>query len=54
MLILSGHGDFLLRRAINESSHVILLRDQIGREAARCAPAYAVAILAEEAAGRGG
>ncbi len=47
-IILSGHGDFLLRRVLNDQQQTTSLSDAIGPEAARCAPAYAVAKLAAE------
>lgn len=45
-IILSGHGDFALLRVMDQS-RIVLLSDCIGSDAARCAPAYAVACLAD-------
>ena len=47
-IVLAGHGDFVLNRVIPDRSRMISLADTIGAPAARCAPAYAVARLAEE------
>ena len=46
-IVLSGHGDFLLRRFVSDSQPIISLAKAIGPEAARCAPAYALAKLAD-------
>lgn len=50
-VILSGHGDFLVKPAL-ESLHLPLptmsLADKLGPELARCAPAYALARLIAE------
>ena len=48
-IVLSGHGDFMLRRVLEKHDRVRLLRDSIGPEASRCAPAFAVAQLAATA-----
>lgn len=52
--ILSGHGRFLARRVIarlqpDVERRVVSLKAEIGSENARCAPAYALAVLAREA-----
>ena len=48
MIILSGHGDFLLHRASTRNSRIMSLSESIGTKAARCAPAFAIAKLADE------
>jgi uncharacterized hydantoinase/oxoprolinase family protein len=53
-LILAGHGDFLLQRVLalcELPGATVSLTEQLGRELSRCAPAYAVAVLAREANG---
>ncbi|QJW97198.1 hydantoinase/oxoprolinase family protein [Frigoriglobus tundricola] len=45
--IVSGAGEFLAQRVINEPHH-ISLNDELGPEVSACAPAYAVAVLAAE------
>jgi probable H4MPT-linked C1 transfer pathway protein len=45
--IVSGSGEFLAQRAINEPHHTSL-NDELGPEVSACAPAYAVAVLATE------
>lgn len=47
LIVLSGHGDFMLRRLLSNASRLISLREQIGADAARCAPAYAISKLFE-------
>lgn len=53
-LILSGHGEFLAQRLVDEfpwsgrPPRVLSLNRELGPARARCAPAYAVAVLAEE------
>jgi probable H4MPT-linked C1 transfer pathway protein len=53
-LILSGHGEFLAAAALENTSYAALprisLTKELGPENSRCAPAYALAILASEAA----
>ncbi len=49
--LISGHGDFLAEAALDAagvSTHREYLTDLVGNKAARCAPAYALAILADE------
>ena len=46
-IVLSGHGDFLLQRFLPDSQPVISLSRKLGPAAARCAPAYALAKLAD-------
>jgi probable H4MPT-linked C1 transfer pathway protein len=51
LLLLSGAGEFLVRGAVQNrlgSCPVLTLSDKIGPVASACAPAYAVAILADE------
>ncbi|MFV1966275.1 MAG: hydantoinase/oxoprolinase family protein [Pirellulaceae bacterium] len=51
--IVSGHGEFLVRRALDEtmiSPRIISLSEKLGAKVSRCAPAHALAILAREAA----
>jgi (4-(4-[2-(gamma-L-glutamylamino)ethyl]phenoxymethyl)furan-2-yl)methanamine synthase len=52
-IILSGHGAFAARLATDDSTSCkhILLANEIGQRASRCAPAHALAILAREATG---
>ena len=45
--IVSGSGEFLAERVINEPHHTSL-NDELGPEVSACAPAYAVAVLATE------
>ena len=50
-VILSGHGDFLIDAALASrgwQGDCIRMRESIGDELSRCAPAYAIAILASE------
>lgn len=47
-IILSGHGDFVLQRTLSDWTKVDSLTKTIGPSAARCAPAYAVACLADD------
>jgi (4-(4-[2-(gamma-L-glutamylamino)ethyl]phenoxymethyl)furan-2-yl)methanamine synthase len=53
-LILSGHGDFLTQAALEGSPlnllPRVLLSQELGPENSRCGPAYALAVLAREAA----
>ncbi len=51
MLILSGAGEFLGRRLaaqVASTASVISLADRIGHGPSRCAPAHALAVLANE------
>ncbi|MEW4451442.1 hydantoinase/oxoprolinase family protein [Bremerella sp. JC817] len=51
LTVISGHGDFLAEAALDAAgvvTHREYLTDLIGANAARCAPAYALAILAEK------
>lgn len=53
-IIYSGHGDFVARRAVEKAglaAEPVLLSKKIGSLGSRCAPAYALAVLAREAAG---
>jgi (4-(4-[2-(gamma-L-glutamylamino)ethyl]phenoxymethyl)furan-2-yl)methanamine synthase len=50
-IVLSGHGEFLARRALQESqfqSPVTSLATELGPVVSRCAPAHALAVLARE------
>lgn len=51
-IILSGHGEFLAAAALEGTAWAafptISLTNEIGRDNSRCAPAYALAILARE------
>jgi probable H4MPT-linked C1 transfer pathway protein len=51
-VILSGHGDFLalpsMAMAEFQPGTVISLKNQLGPDASRCAPAHALAVLARE------
>jgi probable H4MPT-linked C1 transfer pathway protein len=53
-IILSGHGEFLARRLVEEfpwsggPPRVVSLNKELGPALNRCAPAYAIAVLAEE------
>jgi probable H4MPT-linked C1 transfer pathway protein len=50
--IISGHGEFLARRALSETMftpQIISLAAEVGSKVSRCAPAHAIAILAREA-----
>lgn len=50
-ILLSGHGEFLARAALDEhavTAPIVLLRDKLGEVVSRCAPAHAVAVLARE------
>ncbi len=50
-VIISGEGEFLAKRAleINQlNTNVVSMKDQLGESTSRCAPAHAVAVLAEE------
>lgn len=53
-IILSGHGDFLIQAAMEGTPYNllprVLLTQELGPENSRCAPAYALATLAREAA----
>ncbi|MEW4565700.1 hydantoinase/oxoprolinase family protein [Bremerella sp. JC770] len=52
LTVISGHGDFLAEAALDSAgvvTHREYLTDLIGANAARCAPAYALATLAQEA-----
>jgi probable H4MPT-linked C1 transfer pathway protein len=51
MLILSGQGEFLLRRLVARlpwPCEVLSLTKELGAEVSRCAPAHALAVLARE------
>ncbi|MHC2066716.1 hydantoinase/oxoprolinase family protein [Bremerella sp. T1] len=51
LTVISGHGDFLAEAALDNAgvvTHREYLTDLIGANAARCAPAYALALLAQE------
>lgn len=51
MTVICGHGDFLAEAALDSAgvvTHREYLTDLIGANAARCAPAYALATLAQE------
>lgn len=48
LIILSGHGDFLLHRASTRNARIVSLSESIGSNAAKCAPAFAIAKLADE------
>jgi uncharacterized hydantoinase/oxoprolinase family protein len=50
-IILSGHGEFLARNALERLSLVlptVSLTKEVGPAVSRCAPAHAVAVLAAE------
>jgi probable H4MPT-linked C1 transfer pathway protein len=53
LVILSGHGEFLAQRLVAEfpwggrSPEVLSLNKELGPQRSRCAPAYALAVLAE-------
>jgi uncharacterized hydantoinase/oxoprolinase family protein len=53
-IILSGHGEFLAAAALENTAYATLprtsLTKELGPDHSRCAPAYALAILAVEAA----
>ena len=52
LTVITGHGDFLAEAALDAAgvvTHREYLTDLIGANAARCAPAYGLAILAENA-----
>jgi (4-(4-[2-(gamma-L-glutamylamino)ethyl]phenoxymethyl)furan-2-yl)methanamine synthase len=54
IVILSGHGDFLIRRVLerfNWKVRLVSLSHEIGVGPSRCGPAHALAVLAREAAG---
>ncbi len=47
--VVSGAGEFLAREAVVvalEGSHIVALKERVGPGASRCAPAYALALLA--------
>jgi uncharacterized hydantoinase/oxoprolinase family protein len=53
-VVLSGHGDFLVRRVLEQLEwkvRLISLAQEIGVGPSRCGPAHALAVLAREAAG---
>lgn len=55
-VIVSGHGNYLVERAltaVGHSSEVVRLADRIGPKASRVAPAFALAVLAKEQDDRG-
>lgn len=50
-VILSGHGEFVARRALRHcgiEAEIQSLSEQLGADIARCAPAHALAVLARE------
>ncbi len=50
-VVLSGHGDFLIEAAVGSlggAGEYIRLKSSIGETLSRCAPAYAIAVLASE------
>lgn len=50
--IFSGHGEFLAMQGLEDVppvSQLVRLSEKLGPEASRCAPAYALAVLAREA-----
>lgn len=50
-VVLSGHGDFLIEAAMGSlggAGEYIRLKSSIGETLSRCAPAYAIAVLASE------
>jgi uncharacterized hydantoinase/oxoprolinase family protein len=54
-VILSGHGEFLLRELLNRlrwPCEVISLSGKLGPSISRCAPAHALAVLARENAAK--
>ena len=50
-IILSGHGEFVLNRIWRDKSRIHRLSEAIGSDAARVAPAFAVACLADTLVG---
>jgi probable H4MPT-linked C1 transfer pathway protein len=48
LVVLSGQGDFLIQRFLPETVQLVSLSELIGPDLARCAPAYAISVLAEE------
>jgi hypothetical protein len=53
-IILSGQGEFLARRIVQKdrlAPRIVSIARQYGEIVSRCAPAYALAVLAREAAG---
>ena len=51
-IVFSGHGDFLIEDAIEQNRwklHRVKLSEKLGASMSRCAPAHAVAVLAQEA-----
>jgi probable H4MPT-linked C1 transfer pathway protein len=53
-VVISGHGDFLVRRVLERtgwSVRIVHLAQEIGVGPSRCGPAHALAVLAREAAG---
>ena len=53
-VVLSGHGEFLARRALdylNMETIQISLRMQLGRTVSRCSTAHALAVIAQEMSG---
>jgi probable H4MPT-linked C1 transfer pathway protein len=53
-VVLSGHGDFLIRRVLEQLQlevRLVSLAHEIGVGPSRCGPAHALAVLAREAAG---
>jgi uncharacterized hydantoinase/oxoprolinase family protein len=51
--VISGHGEPLARRALTETMfapQIVSLTEKLGAKVSRCAPAHALAVLAQEAA----
>lgn len=48
LIITSGQGDFLLRQSVPDATQVIFLSELLDPKLARCGPAYALAVLAEQ------
>ncbi|RIK77792.1 MAG: H4MPT-linked C1 transfer pathway protein [Planctomycetota bacterium] len=54
-VIISGHGEFLLRRLLERTfpdAVVLSLKDELGAAVSRCASAHALAVLAREGFGK--
>lgn len=55
-VVLGGRGEFLARRMLDQlrlAPHIVSLTERLGPEVSACAPAFAVAALADEAPGVG-
>jgi uncharacterized hydantoinase/oxoprolinase family protein len=53
-IVISGHGEFLARRAwehLGIDALIISLRQLLGSSVSRCASAHALAVIAQESAG---